>query len=95
MRESTIEKRLKRGIEALGGRCDKFTSPGTRGVPDRLITLPGGRIIFVETKAPKKVPNPLQAKDHERRRKLGCDVRVIDTVEKADEFLKEIAHVEV
>jgi hypothetical protein len=91
MRESTIEKRLKRGIEALGGLCEKFTSPGTRGVPDRLIMLPGGRIIFVETKAPKKVPNPLQAKDHERRRKLGCDVRVIDTVEKVDEFLKEIA----
>ena len=91
MRESTVEKRLKRGIEALGGTCEKFTSPGTRGVPDRLIMLPGGRIIFVETKAPKKVPNPLQAKDHERRRKLGCDVRVIDTVEKVDEFLKEIA----
>ena len=95
MRESTIEKRLKRGIETMGGTCEKFTSPGTRGVPDRLVTLPGGRIIFVETKAPKKIPNPLQTKDHERRRKLGCDVRVIDTVEKVDEFLKEIAHVEV
>ena len=95
MRESAIEKRLKRGIEAMCGTCEKFTSPGTRGVPDRLITLPGGRIVFVETKAPKKTPDPLQTKDHERRRKLGCDVRVIDTVEKVDKFLKEIANAKI
>lgn len=90
MRESTIEKRLKRGVEALGGLCEKFTSPGRRSVPDRLVSLPGGRIVFVELKAPKKGPTPLQAKDHARRRALGFDVRVIDTVEKVDEFLKEI-----
>ena len=91
MRESTIEKRLKRGIEALGGLCEKFTSPGRRSVPDRLVSLPGGRIVFVELKAPKKEPTALQAKDHARRRALGFDVRVINTVEKVDEFLKEIA----
>ncbi len=90
MRESTVEKRLKRGIEALEGLCEKFTSPGRRSVPDRLVSLPGGRIVFVELKAPKKGPTPLQAKDHARRRALGFDVRVIDTVEKVDEFLKEI-----
>ena len=89
MRESTIEKRLKRGIEALGGLCEKFTSPGRRSVPDRLVSLPGGRIVFVELKAPKKGPTPLQAKDHARRRALGFDVRVIDTVEKVDAFLEE------
>lgn len=91
MRESTIEKRLKLSIEALGGMCEKYVSPGRRSVPDRIISLPHGRIIFVELKAPKKGPTPLQAKDHARRRALGFNVRVIDTVEKVDEFLKEIA----
>ena len=91
MRESTIEKRLKRGIEALGGLCEKFTSPGRRSVPDRLVSLPGGRIVFVELKAPKKEPTALQAKDHARRRALGLDVIVINTVEKVDEFLQEIS----
>ena len=91
MRESTVEKRLKRGVEALGGLCEKFVSPGKRSVPDRLVSLPGGRIVFVELKAPKKEPTPLQEKDHKRRRTLGFDVRVIDTVEKVDEFLEEIA----
>ena len=89
MRESTIEKRLKRGVEALGGLCEKFTSPGRRSVPDRLVSLPGGRIVFVELKAPKKEPTALQAKDHARRRALGFDVRVINTVEKVDAFLEE------
>ncbi len=91
MRESTIEKRLRKGIEALGGLCEKFTSPGRRSVPDRLVSLPGGRIVFVELKAPKKEPTALQAKDHARRRALGLDVIVINTVEKVDEFLQEIS----
>jgi len=91
MRESTIEKRLKRGVEALGGLCEKFTSPGRRSVPDRMVSLPGGRIVFVELKAPKKEPTALQAKDHARRRALGLDVIVINTVEKVDEFLQEIS----
>ena len=90
MRESTIENRLKRGVEALGGLFEKFTSPGRRSVPDRLVSLPGGRIVFVELKAPGKEPTALQAKDHARRRALGFDVRVINTVEKVEEFLEEI-----
>jgi hypothetical protein len=91
MRESAIEKRLKCGVEALGGLCEKFVSPGRRSVPDRLVSLPGGRIVFVELKAPGKEPTALQEKDHKRRRDLGFDVRVIDTVNKVDEFLGEIA----
>lgn len=86
MRESTVEKALKKRVEALGGLCEKFTSPGRRSVPDRLVTLPGGRIVFVELKAPKKEPMPLQQRDHDKRRALGCEVLVIDTVEGAHAF---------
>lgn len=75
-----------RRVKALGGTCEKFTSPGRRSVPDRLITLPGGRVIFAECKAPGKKPTELQAKDHERRRALGCEVYVIDSPEAADAF---------
>lgn len=90
MRESKIEKRLKSGIEKLGGLCEKFTSPGRRSVPDRIVTLSGNHIVFVELKAPKKEATELQAKDHARRRALGCDVRVINSVEQVDEFLGEV-----
>lgn len=81
-----MEKALVRRVKELGGIAEKFVSPGRRSVPDRLVTLPGGRIVFVELKAPGKHPTELQQRDHERRRELGCDVRVIDTVEAARAF---------
>lgn len=81
MLEKTIEKKLCQRIKALGGECEKFTSPGRRSVPDRLVILPGGKIIFVELKAPGKKPTDNQLRDHARRLALGCAVLVIDSVE--------------
>ena len=86
MLERDIERALVRRVTALGGTCEKFTSPGRRSVPDRLITMPGGRIIFVELKSPGKKPTEQQGRDHTKRRALGCDVRVIDTMEGANAF---------
>lgn len=51
--EKDIEQKLRRKVEAMGGRCLKWTCPGWSGVPDRIVLLPGGRIYFVETKRPK------------------------------------------
>lgn len=50
MLEKAVEAALVRRVKVLGGLCEKFVSPGRRSVPDRLVTLPGGRIIFVEIK---------------------------------------------
>jgi predicted transcriptional regulator len=84
--EKDVEAALVRRVKALGGLCEKFTSPGRRSVPDRIITMPDGQIIFVELKAPNKKPTEAQMKDHERRRALGCDVRVIDNKDDARAF---------
>lgn len=86
MLERTIEAALVRRVAELGGLCEKFVSPGRRSVPDRLVTLPGGRIVFVEVKAPGKGPTELQERDHWRRRKLGCEVIVINSIEAANVF---------
>lgn len=86
MLEKTIEAALVKRVKVLGGMAEKFTSPNKRSVPDRLVTLPGGRIIFVELKAPGKKPTAKQELDHQRRRDLGCDVRVISTMEEIDVF---------
>ena len=88
MLEKTIEAALVKRVKELGGMAEKFVSPGRRSVPDRLIILPDGVIIFVELKAPGKHAAPLQQLDHERRRVLGCDVRVINTLEDARAFEK-------
>ena len=86
MLESKIEKALVERVKTLGGTCEKFVSPGRRGVPDRLVTLIGGRIIFVELKSPTGRLSPSQIRDHERRTQLGCEVRVINNLEAIDAF---------
>ena len=87
MLERDIERALVRRVESLGGMAEKFVSTGRRSVPDRLITMPNGVIIFVEVKNVGKKPTPAQQRDHDRRRALGCDVRVIDTMEDANAFM--------
>lgn len=90
MREDQIEQRLVRGVKRLGGLCEKFTSPGRRSVPDRLITMPGGRIVFVECKRPGGKPTANQVRDHERRRALGAEVYVVSTPEEVANLLNKL-----
>ena len=71
MLEKDIERKLKKRIEAMGGLCLKFESPGYTGVPDRIILLPGGAVVFVETKAPGKKERPRQDYVQWRFRELG------------------------
>ena len=54
MRESYVESRLTTEVKKRGGLAVKFVSPGLDGVPDRLVLFPGGRLAFVEMKAPGK-----------------------------------------
>ncbi|MGJ0638233.1 VRR-NUC domain-containing protein [Xenorhabdus bovienii] len=79
IRESVIENHLVKEIKKAGGIAYKFTSPGRRSVPDRICILPGGRILFVECKAPGERPRPDQIREHERLRALGCEVVVLDS----------------
>jgi len=62
MRERKIETMLVKQVKAAGGMALKLISPGMAGVPDRIVLLPGGRILFVELKAPGEKPRPLQRK---------------------------------
>ena len=89
MLERDIEKALCKKVKELGGLCEKFVSPNRRSVPDRLVTLPGGRIIFVEVKNVGKRATNNQRRDHLKRRMLGADVRVIDSFEMIDGFPNE------
>lgn len=79
MREKSIEAKLVDAVKAKGGVCWKFTSPGTAGVPDRIVLMPFGRIAFVEVKAPDKKPRPLQLSRHRTLRTLGFNVFVLDS----------------
>lgn len=92
MLESAIEKYLRRNVEKLGGHCWKFVSPGTDGVPDRIVLL-NGWVIFVELKRPGETPRPLQLKRHAQLCRLGFKVAVLDSIPAVDLFIGElIAH---
>jgi hypothetical protein len=90
LQESRIEKRLKNEIEKIGGKALKFVSPGVSGVPDRIVLLPHGKLIFVELKAPGEKLRALQKYRAKELKNLGFDVRTIDTVEKVDLFVREV-----
>lgn len=91
MKESRLEHRLKREIENLGGMSLKLTVPGKRGMPDRLILLPGEKIYFIEMKVPGEKPRPLQRKRARQLQALGFYVCCLDSDEAVDGFLQEVA----
>lgn len=90
MLEKEIEKYLRDKIKNLGGIAYKFISPGNNGVPDRIVLLPCGKIIFVELKKEHGKTSNLQDMQIARIRNLGFDVRIIDSKQKVDEFINEI-----
>lgn len=92
MRESKIERQLVATVKARGGLCWKFTSPGTTGVPDRVVILPGSPVAFVEVKAPGGTPRPAQAVRIRQLRDLGVKVFVLDDPSQVEVILDEIAN---
>ena len=90
MKEKTLERMLVRAVKNMGGLALKFVSPGMAGVPDRLVLFPGGKIAFVEMKAPGEMPRPLQRLRHDQLRELGFRVYVIDGVEQIRELVEEL-----
>ncbi|MDY7802789.1 hypothetical protein U0E23_09955 [Burkholderia stagnalis] len=89
MLEKTVETYLVDRVRAAGGDAYKFSSPARVSVPDRIVVFPPARIYFVELKRPGGKPTRGQEREHERLRALGCDVRVIDSREAVDAFVRE------
>lgn len=69
--------------------CFKFTSPGKRGVPDRII-IGYGKTIFVELKSPVGTLRKQQKLRIKEMREHGADVRVLNTKKLVDEFFKDL-----
>ena len=90
MREKETERKLVRAVKRVGGICPKFVSPGMDGMPDRMILLQGGKIGFVEVKAPGRKPRILQVRRHRQLRNLGFPVFVLDDPEQIPSILGEV-----
>ena len=90
MLEKQIERHLIEGVKKLGGLCYKFVSPGTQGVPDRIIITAQGRTIFAELKTSKGVLSAIQKYVIGQMLLRNADVRVLYGLEQVKELLAEI-----
>ena len=90
MRESVVEKKFTMEVKKRGGLAVKFVSPGFNGVPDRLVLFPGGKMAFVELKAPGETMRPLQQLRARQLAALGFRVYTVDCKERIGGILDGI-----
>lgn len=90
MLEKVIERQLVKSVKALGGWCIKLNTLSACGFPDRMILMNGGRVAFVELKAPSKKPRAIQVKRIKQLKQLGFQCFVLDDVEKIGGILDEL-----
>lgn len=88
--EKYMERYLKVEIERKQGLCLKWVSPGTNGVPDRIVLMPNGKIYFIELKTLGQTPRKIQEVVHRMIRSKGFEVLVIDSFIKLKQFLDAV-----
>ncbi len=89
MRESQIERRFVQTVRQRGGWAVKLISPNLIGLPDRLVLLPRGCVVFVELKAPGQTLRPIQQKRKNQLESLGFRVYMIDSKDGIDRFIEK------
>lgn len=76
-KEKKVEDFLDEEVERRGGFTVKLNPKGYKGIPDRLVVLPG-RIMFVELKRPRGgVVARLQTWWRDRFRGLGHEAYIV------------------
>lgn len=88
--EKQIESKLVQSVKIKNGIAVKFYSPFFTGMPDRMVMLPGGRLVFVELKAPRGRLAERQKVVGQLLSKMGFEVRVITTMGQLDNFLEQL-----
>ena len=104
MRERDVEQYLVEQVKAKGGEVRKVKWIGRHGAPDRIVMLPPtplgggirlpGKTLWVELKAPGEKAKPHQVREHERMRRMGQHVEVVDSFERVDVVLADLAPME-
>ena len=89
MRERKVEDYLRQQVMRAGGLCEKHVSPGTWGVPDRLVTYQG-KMFLVELKSPTGTLTNHQRRDHQMRLLRGVTVYVLNSKEAVDAWISKL-----
>ncbi len=80
LRECVVEHEFVQAVRNAGGVACKLTSQTANGLPDRLVLFFPAKTVFVELKAPGKMPRPLQIKRRRQLMKQGFPVLCIDRI---------------
>jgi len=86
--EKTIQQKIMQFCKTMGIIASKIDGSSRRGLPDLLVILPNGTVIFTEVKTPTGKLTPLQKHLHERWGKQNANIY---TVSSLDEFKATIA----
>ena len=88
-KENALEQELVFRVHSKGGIAEKVTVLGARGFFDRLVVLPGGRVVFVELKRPRGGRlSPHQILRAKLYKSLGAAVYLISSREDIDALLE-------
>lgn len=88
--EKVIEQYLCDRMKFLGCLCLKYSNNNETGYPDRLVCLPGGKVMWVELKSKGQKPTKVQCLRHKELKDLGHKVHVIDSKEGVDEVARTV-----
>lgn len=90
--EATVEEHLRTQVQALGGLCVKIRTPERKGMPDRLVILPGRPAFFVELKRPGARPRAEQIRRMAEIQALGTRAYWVDSKAAVDKLLSQVLH---
>jgi hypothetical protein len=90
MKEKIVENHFIWAVERIGGKTYKFTSPGRKGVADRIACLPDGSTWFVELKTKGGRLSVLQKMFMSDMTLLNQKYACLWTTEQIDEFIKTL-----
>ena len=86
--EASLEAYFNKRIRLMGGRAVKL-APTEKGLPDRLVLLPGGRVYLCELKADTGRTSAAQDLWHQRSAELGTRVQLLVGRAGIDKWLRE------
>lgn len=86
--EKILEPKLSKKVREAGGWAIKLLPTFVKGIPDRMVLMPGGKVYFIEMKSGGETPSKIQLIIHTKLRKLGFEVYVIDSTEGINDFIR-------
>lgn len=87
--EREIERKVCEYAKEKGMLAYKFSSPAHAFIPDRIFIFQG-YVFFIEFKRQGNRPTAPQVREHERLRKHGVSVHVIDNAEDGKHLIDTI-----